>query len=123
MVVIDGGRIVYAGERADGLVTPGVEHWELTGKTIVPGLIEAHTHAIFDADIKAYIKNGVTTIRFAGLDQSQVRRVRARIEGGEACRPPHSFRRLDDRRTAGRLSRVERRGHDARAKPPMWRSG
>src|SRR5262245_47663528 len=87
MVVIDGDRIVYAGKRADDLVTPDAEHWQLDGKTIVPGLIEAHTHATFDADLKAYIKNGMTTIRYAGLDQSDVRRIRQRIDAGEVVGP------------------------------------
>ena len=57
MVVFEGGCIVYAGKRADRFVTADAEHWQLAGKTIVPGLIEAHTHATFDADLKAYIKN------------------------------------------------------------------
>jgi hypothetical protein len=87
MVVIDGDRIVYAGKRADDLVTPGVEHWRLDGKTIIPGLIEAHTHATADADLRVYIKNGITTIRYAGLDQSNVRRVRQRIDAGEVAGP------------------------------------
>ena len=87
MVVIDGDRIVYAGNRVDGFVTPDVEHWELGGKTIVPGLIEAHTHATFDADLRAYIKNGITTIRYAGLNHSAVSRVRERIDTGEVVGP------------------------------------
>jgi hypothetical protein len=87
MVVIDGDRIVYAGNRDDSFVTPDVEHWELGGKTIVPGLIEAHTHATFDADLKAYIKNGITTIRYAGLNYPAVSRVRERIDTGKVVGP------------------------------------
>jgi hypothetical protein len=58
-----------------------------SGRTIVPGLIEAHTHAAFDADMRAYVKNGVTTIRFAGLDQGTVERLRKRIDRGELIGP------------------------------------
>jgi hypothetical protein len=87
MVVIDGDRIVYAGKRAEGFVTPDAEHWQLDGKTIIPGLIEAHTHATFDADLRAYIKNGITTLRYAGLDQSDVRRIRQRIDAGDVVGP------------------------------------
>jgi hypothetical protein len=87
MVVIDGDRIVYAGKGADGFVTPDAEHWQLGGKTIIPGLIEAHTHATFDADLRAYIKNGITTIRYSGLNHSAVRRVRERIDVGEVVGP------------------------------------
>lgn len=87
MVVIDGDRIVYAGRRADEFATSDAEHWQLGGKTIIPGLVEAHTHATFDADLRAYVKNGITTIRYAGLNQSDVRRVRERIDAGETIGP------------------------------------
>jgi Amidohydrolase family len=87
MVVFEGDCIVYAGKRADRFVTADAEHWQLAGKTIVPGLIEAHTHATFDADLKAYIKNGITTIRYAGLNHSDVRRVRERIDAGKVVGP------------------------------------
>jgi hypothetical protein len=87
MVVIEGDRIVYAGKRAEGFVTPDAEHWQLDGKTIIPGLIEAHTHSTFDADLRTYIKNGITTIRYAGLNESDVRRVRERIDAGEVVGP------------------------------------
>ena len=66
---------------------PARDHWPLQGKTIIPGLIEAHTHASFDADMRAYVKNGVTTIRFAGLDQGTVERLRSRIDAGELIGP------------------------------------
>lgn len=87
VVVFEGDRIVYAGKRANGFMTPEAEHWQLDGKTIIPGLIDAHTHATFDADLRAYIKNGITTIRYAGLDPSDVRRVRGRIDGDEVVGP------------------------------------
>lgn len=82
MVLVEGERIAYAGPRTGRFDGRPVERWDLTGKTIVPGLIEAHTHAHFDADMRAYIKNGVTTIRFAGHDQAVVAAQRRRIEEG-----------------------------------------
>jgi adenine deaminase len=69
-IVLEENRIVYAGPKTDRFNTFAARHWSLLGKTIVPGLIEAHTHAAFDGDMRAYVKNGVTTIRFAGLDQA-----------------------------------------------------
>src|SRR6185436_11097191 len=69
MVVIDGNRIVHAGSRNARFDHVPARRWNLAGKTIVPGLIEAHTHASFDADMLAYVRNGVTSLRFAGLDQ------------------------------------------------------
>jgi imidazolonepropionase-like amidohydrolase len=87
MVVLDGNRIRYAGARTNRFEGAPATHWPLQGRTIIPGLIEAHTHASFDADMRAYVKNGVTTIRFAGLDQEVVARLRDRIEGGALIGP------------------------------------
>lgn len=87
MLLIEGNRIAYAGPRTDRFDGRPVERWALAGKTIVPGLIEAHTHAAFDADMRAYVKNGVTTIRFAGLDQGDVERLRRRVDAGEIAGP------------------------------------
>jgi enamidase len=87
MVVLEGNCISYAGPRTDRFAGRPVQRWPLRGRTIVPGLIEAHTHAAFDADMRAYVKNGVTTIRFAGLDQGTVERLRRRIDGGELIGP------------------------------------
>jgi imidazolonepropionase-like amidohydrolase len=86
-IAIDGNRIVYAGPASDRFDEPGADCRQLDGKTIVPGLIEAHTHAAFDSDMWAYLKNGVTTIRFAGLDQNVVARLVRRIETGEIPGP------------------------------------
>jgi imidazolonepropionase-like amidohydrolase len=43
-VVIDDGRIIQVGER--GRVTPpaGARHIDLTGKTVIPALVDAHSH-------------------------------------------------------------------------------
>jgi len=81
-IVLEENRIVYAGPKTDRFNTFAARHWSLLGKTIVPGLIEAHTHAAFDGDMRAYVKNGVTTIRFAGLDQADVLHLSKRIEDG-----------------------------------------
>jgi hypothetical protein len=86
-IVIAGNRIAYAGPATDRFDAPGLECRLLHGKTIVPGLIEAHTHAAFDADMCAYVKNGITTIRFAGFDQNDVTHLARRIEAGEIPGP------------------------------------
>lgn len=87
MIVLEGSCIRYAGPRTDRFEGRPAQRWPLCGRTIVPGLIEAHTHAAFDADMRAYVRNGVTTIRFAGLDQSTVERLRRRIDGGALIGP------------------------------------
>src|SRR4051812_26899318 len=90
MVLIEGDRIAYAGPRSaafDSSDSSSVRRWALPGKTVIPGLIEAHTHSTFDADMHAYIRNGITTLRFAGLDLETVRRLKARIDSRELAGP------------------------------------
>jgi len=89
-LVMDGEMICYAGPRTVAFDRPDAEMRDLTGKTVIPGLIEAHTHAAFDADMRAYLKNGITAIRFAGLNQRDVETLNARIAGG-AIAGPHIY--------------------------------
>ncbi len=86
-LVIDGGRITYAGPRTTRFDRPDAWIWNLVGKTVIPGLIEAHTHAASDADMTAYLKNGITAVRFAGLNQSDVARLKRRIANGDIAGP------------------------------------
>lgn len=87
MVLIEGERIRYAGPRSAELEASPARRWKLPGKTLIPGLIEAHTHSTFDADMHAYIRNGITTLRFAGLDLDSVARLQQRIDSGELAGP------------------------------------
>jgi hypothetical protein len=87
MVLIERDRIAHAGPRDGRFDSMAATRLDVAGKTLIPGLIEAHTHASFDADMLAYLKNGITTIRFAGLRQSTVARLRERIEHGELRGP------------------------------------
>ncbi len=86
-IVLEGNLIAYAGARTPRFDAMPAERRALRGKTVIPGLIEAHTHAAFDADMRAYLKNGVTTIRFAGLDQAAVAKLAGRIDSGEILGP------------------------------------
>ena len=86
-IVIEGGQIIYSGPKTIHFDALQAERLMLSGKTVIPGLIEAHTHASFDADMRAYIKNGVTTIRFAGLDQTTVSELSRRISSGQLQGP------------------------------------
>src|SRR3954468_14754263 len=87
LVLIKGAYIEYAGSRTREAQEVPAQRVAVRGKTLIPGLIEAHTHAHFDADMMAYVKNGITTIRFAGLDRPTVTRVRSRIEKREIIGP------------------------------------
>ena len=85
-VVIDGGVIVAVGADVDAAAWPGAEVVDLTGQTILPGLIDCHVHAIFSGmdvltlaqepfsyqfyaaqrNLARTLDLGVTTVRDAG---------------------------------------------------------
>jgi Amidohydrolase family len=87
VVLIRGDRIEYAGPRREFTAQPSARRIPATGKTLVPGLIDLHNHSTFDADMRVYLKNGVTTIRFAGLNQDAVVTLRDRALRGEVPAP------------------------------------
>jgi Amidohydrolase family len=87
VILIQGDRIRYAGPRRELAAPPSARRVTAAGKTIVPGLIDLHNHSTFDADMRVYLKNGVTTIRFAGLNQDAVVRLRERASRAEVTAP------------------------------------
>jgi imidazolonepropionase-like amidohydrolase len=86
-VLIQGDRILRVGPDSSIGRVPGTKAMDISGKTIVPGLIDLHNHSTFDADMRAYLKNGVTSIRFAGLNQDAVVVLRDRIQRRELAGP------------------------------------
>ena len=87
-IVVRDGRVVAAG--ANVTVPAGAETTALAGKTVIPGLINAHGHVNTpDRDLKTYAAYGVTTVfslggeaapHFAARDsQSNASLNRARI--------------------------------------------
>jgi imidazolonepropionase-like amidohydrolase len=69
-IVIEGDRITAAGAMAQVPAPPGAEHVDLTGRTVLPGLIDAHFHIENrPADPKLalhQLANGVTAFRDPG---------------------------------------------------------
>ena len=62
-IVVRDGRILSAGPAASVAVPADAERISLTGKTVVPGLINSHGHVSNAArDLKTYAAYGVTTI-------------------------------------------------------------
>src|SRR5258706_10127234 len=69
-VVVRDGRIVAAGS---GVAVPtGAQSIALAGKTVIPGLINAHGHVnVPDRDLKTYAAYGVTTVfSLGGTDEA-----------------------------------------------------
>ncbi len=48
MIVIEGGKIVSSGPAADAKISADTTRIELPNATVLPGLIDAHTHLTFD---------------------------------------------------------------------------
>ena len=79
-VAIEGGRVVAAGPVGSIAVPPGARIVDLpAGRTITPGLIDLHVHSTFPSEMAVYLARGVTSIRFAGIDQAAFRVIQARV--------------------------------------------
>ena len=66
-IVVQNGRIVAAGPAASVTIPSGAERVSLTGKTVIPGLINAHGHVNDTArDLATYGAYGVTTVYSLG---------------------------------------------------------
>src|SRR6516165_987602 len=63
-VVLRNGRIESIGTNA---APAGVRTLDLKGKYVLPGLIDAHTHAADFPSFKRALESGVTTMRSAGV--------------------------------------------------------
>lgn len=66
-LVVQNGRIVAAGAADRVTVPAGAERVALTGKTVIPGLINAHGHVNDTArDLQVYAAYGITTVYSLG---------------------------------------------------------
>ncbi len=81
VVVLDGNRIVAIGPRASVTIPADAKVMDLTGKTITPGLIDAHWHGAMGSDEiipqrswvnHAALAFGVTTIHDPSNDTSEI---------------------------------------------------
>src|SRR5262245_12532393 len=78
-VVVEGERIV----RVDlGPPPPDARVLDVAGLTVVPGLIDVHTHPTSPAAMAHYVRAGVTSVRFAGTPLGAAAELRRRVESG-----------------------------------------
>ncbi|SHE64546.1 Imidazolonepropionase [Fodinibius roseus] len=67
VVVVERNRIVDAGPRAEVEIPDHADRLDAAGKTLMPGLIDAHFHSLMDNDrINRYLHKGITTMRDPG---------------------------------------------------------
>ena len=66
-LLIQGGRIAAVGKRVK--LPAGVTRIDATGKTIIPGLINAHGHVNSPEQLGVYLRDGITTVFSLGGDK------------------------------------------------------
>ena len=66
-IVIENGYIKYVGQDSNLIIPEGSRVIDLSGKTILPGIINAHVHdGYYASNLKEWAKSGVTTVRDLG---------------------------------------------------------
>src|SRR5688500_2490746 len=71
-IVVRDGRIVAAGPASSVTIPAGAERVSLSGKTVIPGIINAHGHVNTPADLRTYAAYGITTVYSLGGEPASV---------------------------------------------------
>src|SRR5882762_10863316 len=72
-IVIEGDKIVRVGPAADVKSAPGTQIIDLPNATVLPGLIDAHTHLTFEPDQLGYESLGISVPREALIGAKNAR--------------------------------------------------
>lgn len=72
-IVIEGDKIVSVGPAAEAKLAPGAETIDLPNATVLPGLIDAHTHLTFDTNQIGYQALGISVPREALIGAKNAR--------------------------------------------------
>jgi imidazolonepropionase-like amidohydrolase len=86
-LLVRNGRIEAIGKKVK--LPPNVKRVDATGKTIIPGLINAHGHVNNEAQLGKYLRDGVTTIlSLGGEKEFALRELCAKFPAGTS---PHLY--------------------------------
>jgi imidazolonepropionase-like amidohydrolase len=86
-VVVAGGRIVAAGARNAVAIPRHAKRVDVTGRTIMPGLWDMHSHVMQMEWAPVYLAAGVTTVRDMGNNLYFIVPFRAAIDSGRIIGP------------------------------------
>ncbi len=87
-LLVRDGRVVAAGPSARVAIPNGAQRVVLTGKVIIPGLINSHGHANSVAELATYAAYGVTTVYSLGGEPAPVFDARNARRDGKPLAPP-----------------------------------
>lgn len=82
VVIIENNNIVGVGQMGHVTYAPDVRKIDTTGKTILPGLIDAHVHDCGDWAVRAYLHYGVTSVKDAGTVIDETIAQKQKIDSG-----------------------------------------
>jgi Tol biopolymer transport system component len=118
-IVVTDDRIVWVGPQGGGTVPAGARVIDVTGKTIIPGLVDVHAHpwatfGVHQTQVWKYLANlawGITTVRDPQTATTDVLTYADQIETGELLGPrlyhtgpgvfwDENFQNLDEARNA-----------------------
>jgi imidazolonepropionase-like amidohydrolase len=72
IILVQDGRVVGVGPAASVTVPANAERISLAGKTVIPGLINAHGHVNTARDLLTYAAYGITTVFSLGGEPQEV---------------------------------------------------
>ena len=87
VVVVVDGRIDHVGPAASYDRPWEGQRISGRGRWLVPGLIDLHNHSTEIADMACYLANGVTTVRFSGIDTASLVQLNERLSAEAIAAP------------------------------------
>jgi imidazolonepropionase-like amidohydrolase len=88
-IVLRDGLVESIGPRAGFVLPKGTRELDVSGRWVIPGLIDAHVHLASSADwaLSHYLAWGVTTLRDVHGDLNTVLRIRTQANSGRGDHP------------------------------------
>jgi imidazolonepropionase-like amidohydrolase len=89
-VLVSGARIRRVGPRAAVAIPPGADRYDVTGRWVLPGLVDMHCHLTghtYEPPLELFLLNGVTTVRDPGGALTRQRLMREQVQAGTRLGP------------------------------------